>query len=172
MRRLLLILVLLFPTTVIGECRVNEATLGDYLETHGSNGFYTYPSERHGYSDGPPFMGSLVMHSLDLISSYVNNEFSETLICPPEEMLEALQTGSYQCACTCRYSGSDVPNIWPDLLADYLERNGDKHSSDERLMPVLRSALQDKWPCGFVQRMMHRIKYSWMWDEDDFSYGR
>ena len=169
MRRLLLILILLFPTTVIGECLVNKATLGDYLETHGSNGGYTYPSERHGYRDGPPMMGSLGWHFLDLIS--VNNEFSEKLICLPEDLVEDLQTGSVICACTCRYSGRDVPNIWPDLLADYLERNGDKHSPDEYLIPVLRSALEDKWPCGFVQRTMHRIKYSWMWEEDEFSYG-
>ena len=172
MRRLLLILILLFPTTVIGECIVNKATLGDYLETHGSNGGYTYPSERHGYSAVKEVIGSLSHDFKDLISISVNNKFSETLICPPEDLLEARQTGSVICACTCRYSGRDVPNIWPDLLADYLERNGDRHSSDERLMPVLRSALEDKWPCGFTQRMMHRIKYSWMWDEDDFSYGR
>ena len=172
MRRLLLILILLFPTTVIGECIVNKATLGDYLETHGSSGGYTYPSERHGYSDGKKVMDSLSRHFKDLIPFLVNDNYSETLICPPEDLLEALQTGAYRCACQCRYSGRDVPNIWPDLLADYLERNGDKHSPDEDLIPVLRSALEDKWPCGFTQRMMHRIKYSWMWDEDDFFYGR
>ena len=167
MRRLLLILILLFPTTVIGECRPAKVTLGDYL----ANGGYTF-SERHGYRDGRNGIRSLGSYFLDLISISVNDKFSENLICPPEDLLEDLQTGAYECACQCRHRGSRVPNIWPDLLADYLERTGDKHSPDEYLIPVLRSALEDKWPCGFIQRTMHRIKYSWMWEEDDFSYGR
>lgn len=67
---------------------------------------------------------------------------------------------------------SHVPDIGRKLLWDYVEQNADKHSPDEDLILVLRSALQDKWPCGFVQRMMHRIKHSWLMDEDDFFYGR
>lgn len=163
MRRLLLILILLFPTTVFpsGECLIQvKPTLEDYLTNRTSDGRFI--PELY---EGKKLAGWSIRSEFNRLL-YLETGYSH--ICPPQQFLPKEPPVPITTCFGWQPKMSHVPDIGRELLWDYVEQSADKHSPDEDLILVLRSALQDKWPCGFVQRMMHRIKHSWMWDEDDF----
>jgi hypothetical protein len=158
--RILLLILFLFSSAASAECSINKATLGDYLATRMSNGGYTWQRDDREKK----IIGSLRFdfnHLLDRQAALFPRIGLEP-ICPPHDFLPKYRFGAI-CGCGWAKWMDDVPNIGPEILQDYLEQTGHTHSSDEGLRTVLISALQDKWPCGFVQRTMNRIAF-WMWE--------
>jgi len=146
MKRLLLILVLMLPSTVSGECirMPSQPTLGDYLANRTSDGRYIH--KINGKKSADWSIRKDFNRLLDVGAAFFPK--NGVPICPPRNFLPKERSGRNTNCRRWEKWMKDVPDIGHEILQDYLDQNGHKHSSGERLETVLISALQDKWPCG------------------------